>query len=216
MKEKRGFGHRYNNMNMKTMVTFFVITLGILLGVGGLLWQFGENANKPNLEAAGEMRHRKGEGKIVVVEFSDFQCPACAAVHEPLKQVLAKYSDKVSFVYRHFPLTSIHKNAMLAAQASEAAHNQGKFWEYGDKLFAYQSVWSTLEDPSEVFVTYAKELELDLEKFKNDLVSQETIDVVRTDMLDATRFQLSGTPTLFVDGVKTDFAKLESIIQNSN
>lgn len=197
-------------MNMKTMLTFMGITIGILVGVGVLLWQFGSATAKPLADVAGDMRLKKGEGSVVVVEFSDFQCPACAAVHEPLKQVLAKYEGKVSYVHRHFPLTSIHKNALSASQAAEAAYNQGKFFEYGDVLFTKQAEWEGLADPSEKYISYAKELGMDTNKFEADFKSREVADRVSADMIYANRHALSGTPTFFVNGVQLDFTNLEA------
>ncbi|GAB4026464.1 MAG: hypothetical protein Fur0011_2260 [Candidatus Microgenomates bacterium] len=197
-------------MNIKTLLTFMGVTIGILVGVGALLWQFGSATAKPLTDVAGDMRLKRGEGSVVVVEFSDFQCPACAAVHEPLKQVLAKYEGKVSYVHRHFPLTSIHKNALSASQAAESAYNQGKFFEYGDVLFAKQAEWEGLADPSEKYIVYAKELGLDAEKFEADYKSREVADRVSADMVYANRHALSGTPTFFVDGVQLDFTNLEA------
>ena len=197
-------------MNMKTLLTFMGVTVGILVGVGALLWQFGSGSAKPLVDVAGESRLVKGSGSVTVVEFSDFQCPACASIHAPLKQVLAKFEGKVTFVYRHFPLTSIHKNAVAAATAAEAAHNQGKFWEYGDVLFTKQAEWEGMSDPNEKFTEYAKELGLSLEKFAQDLKSEEVKGRVNTDMIYANRHAFSGTPTFFVNGVKTDFANLEA------
>ncbi len=197
-------------MNIKTLLTFIVVTLGVLLGVGGLLWQFGQAETKPIADVAGEKVHVKGSGAIEVVEFSDYQCPACASVHEPLKQILAKFEGKVSFVYRHFPLTTIHKNAQLAAQATESAHNQGKYWEYGDLLFAKQNEWAGLADPKEKFVEYAKSLGMDADKFGNELTSDEVKARVSVDMLAASRYALGGTPTFFVNGLEVDFAQLEA------
>jgi protein-disulfide isomerase len=197
-------------MNLKTIVIFVAVTLGVLLGVGGLLYQFGAAADKPIEGVAGEKNHALGSGKIVVTEFSDFQCPACQSVQEPLKQILKKYEGKVTLVYRHFPLVSIHKNAMVAAQASEAAYLQGKFWELHDKLFAQQREWEFLPDPKEKFGEYASALGLDKDKFMADIDNQAAKDAVSVDSLDATRFRLSGTPTFFVNGVKTEFPQIET------
>ena len=197
-------------MNLKTMMTFMGVTIGILVGVGALLWQFGSGAAKPLDDVAGEMRLKRGEGSVVVVEFSDFQCPACASIHQPLKQVLAKFEGKVTFVHRHFPLTSIHKNALSSSQAAEAAHNQGKFFEYGDVLFAKQSEWEGLANPTDAYVAYAKELGMDTSKFESDLKSNEVAERVSTDMIYANRNALSGTPTFFVNGAKVDFTNLET------
>ena len=200
-------------MNIKTILIFVAVTLGVLLGVGGLLYQFGVAADKPIAEIAGEKKHLKGSGEIVVTEFSDFQCPACQSVQEPLKQILSKYEGKVSFVYRHFPLVSIHKNSTVSAQASEAAAIQGKFWEMHDKLFATQNIWEGMADPKATFGEYASELGLDKDKFMADIESQAAKDGVSVDSLDATRFRLSGTPTFFVNGVKTEFGQLETKIE---
>lgn len=197
-------------MNIKSLMTFVVITLLTLLGVGGLLWQFGSTTDKPIEDVAGDKKHVLGSGNIVLVEFSDFQCPACLSVQEPLKQMLAKYEGKVEFVYRHFPLTSIHKNAQLAAQAAEAASMQGKFWEMHDKLFATQSAWQGSSDPHTLFNDYAKEILLDTDKFMVDIDSQEAKDAVNADLLATARYRLTGTPTFFLNGVKTDFAQIES------
>lgn len=197
-------------MNTKTVITFIVITLGILLGVGGLLWQFGSAEVKPIADIAGERRHMRGTGSVEIVEFSDLQCPACAAVQTPLKEILAKYEGKVSFVYRHFPLTNIHKNAMAAAQAAEAADLQGKFWEWHDLLFAKQVEWSGLPDPKPKFAEYAKELGIDPDKMLASMDSDEARGRVSADLLAATRYRLTGTPTFFVNGVKVELNQLEA------
>ncbi len=196
-------------MSTKTVITFVLVMLGVLIGVGGLLWQFGQADTKAIADIAGEMRHKKGEGEIVVTEFSDFQCPACQAAHEPLKQIMGKYEGKVSLVYRQFPLTSIHKNAQLAAQAAEAAGIQGKFWEYGDVLFAKQQEWAGLADPRETFMSYAQTLELEVDKFGVDMDSQATKDAIANDVVAATRYRINGTPTFYVNGIKLELAQLE-------
>ena len=200
-------------MNTKTIIIFIAVTLGVLLGVGGLLYQFGASADKPIAEIAGKKAHVLGSGTVSVVEFSDFQCPACLSVQEPLKQILKKYEGKVELVYRHFPLTSIHKNAQLAAQVAEAAGLQGKFFEMHDVLFAKQTEWEKLGDPMEAFTAYAMLLQLEMTKFEADVTSQAVKDLVNADSLDATRYRLSGTPTFFVNGVKTEFAQIEAKIE---
>lgn len=197
-------------MQTKTIITFILVTLGVLLGVGGLLWQFGTKTEKPIADVAGNKAHVQGTGSVVLVEFSDFQCPACLAVQSPLTQILKKYEGKVQFVYRYFPLVSIHKNAQLSAQAAEAASRQGKFWEMHDKLFATQSAWEGEADPRQMFYNYATGLGMDGAKFMADLDSQDVKDAVDADALAANKDNLQGTPTFFVNGVKTDFAQIES------
>lgn len=199
-------------MNIKSILIFIAVTIGVLAGVGGLLWQFGQAGEKPVADVAGDSVHRLGSGEVVLVEFSDFQCPACQSVQEPLKQILKKFDGKVTFVYRHFPLISIHKNAMMAAYAAEAADLQGKFWEFHDMLFEKQSEWSGLSDPRDKFGEYVAQIEIDIDKFKSDLESQVVKDRVAVDLLATTRYRLSGTPTFFVNGVKTEFGQVESRI----
>lgn len=201
-------------MNIKSLAIFIAVTLGLLVGVGAMLAQFGANADKPIADIAGESVHSKGTGAIKIVEFSDFQCPACLAVQAPFNQILKKYEGKVEVVYRHFPLSSIHKNAQIAAQAAVATGLQGKFWEMHDKLFTNQTIWASLADPREVFVGYAGELGIDMPKFILDMDSQAAKDVVAVDLLAASRYALTGTPTFYVNGVKTEFDKLDSKIES--
>lgn len=200
-------------MNIKSIIIFIAVTVGVLVGVGGLLWRVGASADKPILDIAGEGRHVQGGGEIQIVEFSDFQCPACFSIQEPLKEILEKYEGKAQLFFRHFPLTSIHKNAQISAQAAEAAGLQGKFFEMHDKLFITQTVWQGIGDPRSLFVEYAKELSLDENKFLSDMDSQEIKDAINVDLLAATRYRISGTPTFYVNGVKTEFELIEAKIQ---
>ena len=210
MRGRPEYGHQCKYMNLKSILIFIAVTLGVLGGVGALLFQFGSNVDKPVAEIAGEKKHVQGTGAVTLVEFSDFQCPACMSVQEPLKQLLTKYEGKIEFVYRYFPLTNIHKNAQMSAQAAEAAGVQGKFFEMHDKLFATQKAWEGIVDPRETFKGYAKELGLDEAQFATDMESQSTKDAIAVDVLAATRYQISGTPTFYVNGVKTEFPQLEA------
>lgn len=132
---------------------------------------------------------------ITIVEFSDFQCPYCARVDSTVKQLQDVYKDSVQIVWKHCPIPSIHQNAMGAAVAAEAAHSQGKFWPFHDKLFASQSSLS----PDQMR-EYAKELGLDTAKFEVDLASSEIRKRVIDDMSEARRLGVTGTPAFFVNG----------------
>jgi protein-disulfide isomerase len=127
------------------------------------------------------------ESKAILVEFSDFQCPYCAEAHKTLKKLLAKYPDKLTLVYKHFPLTNTHPQAVAAAQAAWAAQQQGKFWEYEDALFTNQNKLG-----EEFYIETAKKLNLDLEKFAKDRAIAN--DTIRKDVLLATQLGVSGTP----------------------
>ncbi|MFZ2200130.1 MAG: thioredoxin domain-containing protein, partial [Microgenomates group bacterium] len=175
-------------MNSKTIIIFAAVTLGVLLGVGALLTQFGAAGEKPIVEIAGESKRALGSGGVTLVEFSDFQCPACLSVQAPLKDLLKKYDGKITFVYRYFPLTQIHKNAQMSAQAAEAAGLQGKFWEMHDKLFETQTEWEGITNPTETFIKYAETLGLDIAKFRVELESQVVKDAIQVDVSAATRY----------------------------
>lgn len=139
-----------------------------------------------------------GEKKVVVVEFSDLQCPACRAA-QPVSKKL-KETSGVELYYRHFPLLAVHPNAWKAARAAEAARILGKGWEMIDLLFAEQANWANLGNVDEVFVSLAKSLGLDEKTFIEKYRSEETDKAVATDFSLGNRLKLSGTPTFFVNG----------------
>lgn len=132
--------------------------------------------------------------QVTIVEFSDFQCPACAYAYTQVKQLLENYPNDVRLAYRHFPL-SYHQFAKEAAYSAEAAGKQGKFWEMYDLIFSNQKNLSPQQ-----FEEYAKQLNLDMEKFRADKSSSEIADKVSVDLADASNLQLQGTPSLFING----------------
>jgi len=142
------------------------------------------------------------EGKVTLIEYSDFQCPACGAYYPLLKKLNEDLKDKIHFGYRHFPLTQIHKNAEPSAYAAEAAGKQGKFWEMHDKLFENQSEWSELSDARPTFIGYAESLGLDKARFESDMASGEVKDKVAKDNLSALSAKVNATPTFFLNGRK--------------
>jgi len=139
--------------------------------------------------------------KAVIVEYSDFQCPACRSYNAALKQLDAKELDKVRFVYRHFPLPG-HQNARPAAQAAEAARAQGKFWEMHDLLFEKQNTWAESSDAKKLFIEYAKELKLNLEQFEKDYNSEATKKKINDDISSGFLFDVNSTPSFFINDVK--------------
>ena len=132
---------------------------------------------------------------ITIVEFSDFQCPYCSRVNPTLKQVEEKYGDKVRVVFRDFPLVQIHKDAAKAAEAGECAHEQGKFWEMHDRLFADQSKLQV-----EALKQKATEIGLDAEKFNQCLDSSKYAAEVQKDVDEGARYGVTGTPAFFING----------------
>ena len=153
---------------------------------------------------------------IVIVEFSDFQCPFCARFRQQtFDQIKSQYIDtgKVKFVYRDFPLHSIHPMAGKAAEASECADDQGKFWEYHDKIFEGQSVWAS--SGISVFKQYAQELGLDTKEFNTCLDSGKYKDEVEKDLSDATKTGAQGTPYFLIGKIPVSGAQPFSAFQQA-
>jgi protein-disulfide isomerase len=139
----------------------------------------------------------KTDAPITVVMFSDVQCSHCAAAHSVLQKVMAEYGDKIRFVVRNYPLESIHENAFRAALAANAAHAQGKFFEYIEILYNNQN---NLDEVS--LKKYAAQVGLNQKQFDLDLGSEKLAAVVRQDLKDGTSYGVAATPTVFVNGVK--------------
>lgn len=133
--------------------------------------------------------------QIQIVEFSDFECPFCQAAHPVLRSMIQKHGDKVQLQYRHFPVASIHPRASFAAEASECARDQGKFWEYHDVLFQNQD---RMEDDD--LVRYAGSLGMDVVEFTRCYESQEKQQDVADDFTAGLQAGVVGTPTFFVNG----------------
>ncbi len=160
------------------------------------------NNNQANIAPVSDDDYFKDNSNatVTIVEYSDFQCPACAQYYQMLKQVHTDFGDKIKFVYRHFPLRTIHPNAQAASEAAVAAGLQGRFWEMHDQLFENQTSWSNLAKPEESFIRYAENLGLNVEQFKSDLKSSQVKDRVNRDYNDAIKNGLNGTPTFFING----------------
>jgi protein-disulfide isomerase len=136
---------------------------------------------------------------VTLVEYGDFQCPYCAAAHVIVKKVQEIMGDQLRFVFRHFPLTQIHPHAESAAEASEAANAQGKFWEMHDVLFENQP---RLDPPH--LAIFAEELGLDLKRFGRELEDGIHRERVRGDFLSGVRSGVNGTPAFFINDVRYD------------
>ncbi len=137
------------------------------------------------------------DAKVTIVEFSDFQCPFCERFYtDTLPQIEENYikTGKVKLAYRHLPL-SFHPQAQKAAEASECSNEQGKFWEYHDKIFENQALLSDT-----IFSAWAEELGLDAEKFNKCLEDGKYRSKVQKDLNDADTYGATGTPTFFING----------------
>lgn len=148
----------------------------------------------------------KENAPVVVALFSDFQCPYCSKIQPLLDQVLEKNPDTVKVAFKNLPLTNIHNMAEPAALAGLAAHNQGKFWQMHDKMFAMNSDLSM-----EKILAAAKEIGLDTDKFNADLNSEATKQRLIKDVMDAREAEVNGTPSLFVNGRRVNDRSPEAL-----
>lgn len=146
-----------------------------------------------------------GSAKVTLIEYADFECPGCASYYPLVKQLEVDFPNDLRIVYRFFPL-NFHKNAMIAAQAGYAAHLQGKFWEMHDKLFENQKSWEAISnpnsDPKDTFFEYAKDLGLDLAKFKEDAQSDAAKNYIKKETNKAAAIGIDSTPTFILNGVR--------------
>lgn len=215
-KERRRQAAQRQN-RVKNIVTWGIVGL-VLAGVVALIVVSSKGSTSSGtLAPITDQDHLRGSltAKAMIIEYSDFQCPACGLYYPILKELETKYGEKIGVVYRHFPLTTVHQYSQQAAQASEAAQFQGKFWEMHDKLFEEQKNWSVESDVKKVFTEYAKGLGLDPAKFSDDMNSSAVKDRITKDVDNGNAIKISGTPTFYLNGSKisnpgtTDaFAKL--------
>ncbi len=150
-----------------------------------------------NISTEGSPSKGKTDAPLTVVMFTDFQCSHCAAAHPVLQKVMAEYAGKIRFVVRNYPLESIHENAFRAALAANAAHAQGKFFEYTEILYNNQN---NLNEVS--LKKYAAQIGLNQKQFDLDLGSEKSAAVIRQDLKDGTSYGVASTPTVYVNGVK--------------
>ncbi len=137
---------------------------------------------------------------VLVEEYGDYQCPPCGQLHPEIKQIQSEYGNRISFRFHNFPLTRIHKNAMTAAQAAEAAALQDHFWQMHDLLYETQNSWKDEADPRPLFTNYAQRLGLNVQQFVADLDSAQVQQKIAADEQQAMNLHLVGTPTILIDG----------------
>ena len=188
----------------------------IVLGMIGIVSKKTEGTLINPVNSSDWIRGNRN-AKVVLVEYSDFQCPACAYYSSLVKNLERDFPNDLAVVYRHFPLEQIHKYAKLAAQAAEAAGKQEKFWEIHDTLFEKQSEWSMSDDALQNFISYAKALGLDINRFQIDLNSKDVEEKIQKDITSAYDQKLAGTPTFFLNGKQIsnprDYKEFNNLIQ---
>lgn len=160
----------------------------------------------------------KADSKVVLIEYGDFQCPSCGGAHPQIKEVTEEYADRVAFIFRNFPLTTIHPNARAASAAVEAAGLQGKYWEMHNLVFESQSAWQSLTGAArtDAFVAYAQSLSLDIAKFTTDLSSDSVNQKISFDQAVGKKLGVNATPTFYLNGEKLNEADSSAIVQGDS
>lgn len=140
------------------------------------------------------------DAKVVIFEYADFQCPSCSGAFTQLSTIKETYKDQTAFVFRNFPLTSIHPNALSASSAAEAAGMQGKFWEMYNALFLNQSSWSSASasDRNGIFETYANAAGVNIDQYRVDITGKKVADKISRDRALGKKSNVTGTPTIFI------------------
>ena len=207
--------HKKNTL-LKIFSFTNILILLVLALISFFVWNKADTVKKDNLPVTVNLSaadHRLGNpnAKVSVIEFADLQCPACKAFDPIVTQVIAEYSDRVSFVFKHFPLATIHQNAILGAMATEAAAVQGKFWEMKKTLYENQADWSTSLDSKNKVVALAVSIGLNKEKFEANLLNKNLEEKVFVDLKEATNLKLGGTPSFIINNKKVDSVDLGSV-----
>jgi protein-disulfide isomerase len=211
-------------------VGWIIFSAVVVLVLGGLI-AWARIANPPvdlsgfennSVIAAAEQNgniadHTKGstENKILLIEYGDYQCPSCGGAHPNIATLMDEYGDDITFIFRNFPLTSIHPNARTAAAVAEAAGVQGKFWEMHDMLYENQNDWSNAntEQRVTIFNQYADTLELNKDQFTQDLTSSNVTSKVNFDMDLGKMVNVQATPSFFLNGEELDSESSNGIVQ---
>lgn len=192
-----------------------IVVVGALVIMGG---GKGSTTNEPQVDA-GKLVHadsyKIGTGTVTLVEFGDFQCPACGQAAPTIEKLIQDYQGKITVVFRHFPLPQ-HKNALAAAEAAEAVGAQGKFWEMYASLYANQAEWSESDKAADFFVKYAATLGVDGAKVKTAIDTKQYESKINADSAEGTSIGVNATPTIYVNGHKTkdySYATLKAAIE---
>lgn len=209
-------------------VTWIIIIAVCVLGLAGLVFMTKKDAVdvssmdpinivKSSDQTIGDHVYGNKDAKVVLFEYADFQCGGCAGAARNTPTIKELYKDKVAFVFRNFPLTSGHPNALAAATAAEAANYQGKYWEMNSLIFTMQSEWTNLSitERGEAFVRYAKQVGLNEEQFKSDLARKEIQDKIKLDRALAAKVGVNSTPSFFINSEKVDEATTTDTIQQT-
>lgn len=192
-------------MNTKRYIYWASFIIVIILIIWGLIVAMSRDVStlgqpkNPDPVSSKDHVYGRDDASVTIIEYSDFQCPACQAYYYVMEKILASSTVPVRLVYRHFPLAQ-HANAVPAALASESANEQGKFWDMYRLLFENHSDWEESKEPNKFFEDYAKRIGLDLVKFKLDMSSSTLKEKIQADVDAGLNIGINATPTFFING----------------
>ncbi len=216
--------------NLPLLIATVIGSIALIFGIAAVFSNSAGTGQQPaqqlsNEQVVGANPHTiraaddaSGSASVTIVEFSDFQCPACRSAEPLVKSILEQNPDDVELVYRHFPLSNIHPYAQLAGQASEVAAEEEVFWEYHDLLFENQTEWSDAGSRGtamELFIGYFEQLEVDTAEIESRIESQEVKERVLDDLSAGNQLGVQGTPTFYVNGTQTTAQQLQSAVQSA-
>jgi protein-disulfide isomerase len=205
----------------KRFIVVVIVCILALIGIFAITNKNNDSNAGGTNSSAKPSNQTMGGGKsgVVLLEYGDYQCPACGAFYPVVKNVVAKYQNDITFQFRNFPLTQIHPNTFAGARAAEAAALQGKFWEMHDILYENQTTWSQAPSPVSYFDNYAQQLGLDTAKFKSDYNSSAVNNTINADIAAGKSIGADSTPTFLLDGKKitnpTSQAAFEKLIADA-
>lgn len=213
-------------MNKTRWIIFAVICIGIFAAIvitsknGSPSTTFKGDATK--IITQGPIADRvfgSTAGKVTLIEYGDFECPACGAMYPTVSAIKNAYKDELTFIFRDFPLTTIHPNALAASTAAEAAGQQGKFYEMFDQLYQNQSTWGDTDSATrdKDFDQYAQSIGLNMSKYHQDLSSSAVADKINRDRATGANFGVDGTPTFVLDGkvLSSDVGTSQTALQQA-
>jgi protein-disulfide isomerase len=188
-------------------VIVIILAVGIAAGAAVFL---SRGADKPaetttsttpsHIDIKGGHLRGPEAAKLTLVEFGDYECPACGAAHPFVKEILTRYPDKLRLEFHHYPLVGVHANAMVGALAAEAAGEQGRYWEMHDALFEHQAEWGESRNPEPILINLATRIGLDVNKFMQSMRSPALQTRILQDVTLAENLKIQATPTFFING----------------
>lgn len=211
-------GQKSNPFGMIIAVVGIVLFLAFF---GFVIFLIKQNKDKPLVLSSSGFVRGAASAKVTLVEYGDLQCPACKAYEPMVRQLSSDFSGKMKLLYKNFPLTSVHKNAMFAAKAAVAAGEQGKFWQLHDWLYDNQDSWGELPaaDAQSKINDEVKTLGVNMDQYKKDLSSSATEGKINFTMNEGVTAGVDATPTFFLDNKKVDptpqnYADFKKLVQS--